>query len=211
MRISDELKTFIVFSYVAYISVIPLREPSEVNDNIFRNVYGKFVTACEANYTLGTGCTVDESLLTFRGRCCFKQYILKKKLSKYGIKIYVLADSKTFYSVFSIIYMGTYTHAPGLQVPNQVVLNLVPTILGTNINTDNYYTSISLAKEIKSRKIILVGTMKEEQSICSTEYFGESSRRNSSLFCQLFQRRTILLNVYQTMQFHKRTDIRNSI
>ena len=39
-----------------------------------RNIYDKFVVACEANYTPGTGCTVDESLHGFRGRCSFKQY-----------------------------------------------------------------------------------------------------------------------------------------
>jgi len=38
-----------------------------------RNIYDKFVVACEANYTLGTGCTVDESLHGFRGSLSFKQ------------------------------------------------------------------------------------------------------------------------------------------
>ena len=86
-----------------------------------RNIYDKFVAACEANYTPGTGCTVDESLLGFRGRCSFRQYIPNKP-SKYGIKVYVLADSKTFYSVSSKVYMGADTHAPGLPVPTQAVL-----------------------------------------------------------------------------------------
>jgi len=68
-----------------------------------RNIYDKFVAACEANYTPGTGCTFDESLHGFRGMCSFKQYIPNKP-SKYGIKVYVLADSRIFYSVSSKIY-----------------------------------------------------------------------------------------------------------
>jgi hypothetical protein len=116
-----------------------------------RNIYDKFVVACEANYTPGTGCTVDESLHGFRGRCSFKQYI-PNKLSKYGIKVYVLADSKTFFLVSSKFSTGGGTHAPGLPVTTQAVLDLVPSVSGTsrNINTDNYYTSIPLAIELKS-------------------------------------------------------------
>jgi len=92
-----------------------------------RNIYDKFVAACEANCTPGTGCTVDESLHGFRGMCSFKQYI-QNKVSKYGINVYVLADSKIFYSVSSKIYTGASTHAPGLPVPTQAVLDLVPSV-----------------------------------------------------------------------------------
>jgi len=45
---------------------------------LFFDIYNKFVVACEANYTPGTGCTVDESLHGFRGMCNFKQYIPNK-------------------------------------------------------------------------------------------------------------------------------------
>ena len=107
----------------------------------FRNIYDKFVVACETNYTPETGCTVDESLHGFRGRCSFKRYTPNKP-SKYGIKVYVLADSKTFYLVSSKIYTGAGTHASGLPLPTQAVLDLVPSVSGTsrNITTDNYYT-----------------------------------------------------------------------
>jgi hypothetical protein len=81
-----------------------------------RNIYDKFVVACEANYIPGTGCTVNESLHGFRGMCSFRQYIPNKP-SKYGIKVNVLADSKTFYLVSSKIYTGAGTHAPGLSQP----------------------------------------------------------------------------------------------
>ena len=73
--------------------------------------------------------------------------------------MYVLA----FYSVSSKIYAGAGTHIPGLPVPTQAVLDLINPISGTNINitTDNYYTSISLANELKSNQLTLVGTMKK--------------------------------------------------
>ena len=140
-----------------------------------RNIYDKFVAACEANYTPGTGCTVDESLLGFRGRCSFRQYISNKP-SKYGIKVYVLAGSKTFYSVSSKVYMGADTHAPGLPVPTQAVLDLVSSVSGTNrnITTDNYYTSIPLAMELKSRKLTLVGTMKKNKACIPPTFLAKA-------------------------------------
>jgi hypothetical protein len=153
------------------------RAQRRANDKLapIRNMYYKFIAACEANYTPGTGCTVDESLHGFRGRCNYKQYIPNKP-SKYGIKVYVLAVSKTFYSVYFKTYMGAGTHAPGLPVPAQAVLDLVPSVSGTNrnITTDNYYTSIPLAMELKSRKLTLVGTMKKNKACIPPSFLAKA-------------------------------------
>ncbi|XP_059174346.1 piggyBac transposable element-derived protein 4-like [Physella acuta] len=171
-------KLFLLLVYCLRFDNSTTRAQRRANDKLacVRDIFGKFVKACEANYTPGTGCTVDESLLAFRGRCSFKQYIPNKP-SKYGIKIYVLADSKTFYSVSSKIYMGAGTHAPGMQVPTQAVLDLVPTISGTNrnITTDNYYTSIDLANELKSRNLTLVGTMKKNKACIPPSFFMKAA------------------------------------
>jgi len=107
--------------------------------------------------------------------CNFKQYIPNKP-SKYGIKVYVLADSKTFYLVSSNIYTRTCTHAPGFPVPTKAVLDLFPSVSGTsrNITTDNYYTSIPLVKELKSRNITLVGTMKKNKTCIPSSFLAKA-------------------------------------
>jgi hypothetical protein len=140
-----------------------------------RNIYDKFVAACEANYTPGTDCTVDESLQGFRGTCSFKQYIPTKP-SKCDIKVYVLADSKTFYSFSSKVYTGADTGAPGSPVPTQAVLDLVSSVSGTNrnITTDSYYTSLPLAMELKSRKVTLVGTMKNNKACIPATFLAKA-------------------------------------
>jgi hypothetical protein len=46
--------------------------------------------------------TIDEKLEKFRGNCPFRQYIARKP-GKYGIKIYVLVDFRTFYTQNFII------------------------------------------------------------------------------------------------------------
>jgi len=146
-------KRFLFLVYCLHFDNSTTRAQRRADDKLapIQNIYDRFVVACEANYTQGTGCTVDESVHGFRGKCSFKQYVPNKP-SKYGIKVYVLADSKTFFLVSSKISTGGGTRALGLPVPNQVVLDLVPSISGTsrNITTDNYYTSITLTMELKS-------------------------------------------------------------
>ncbi|UYV76997.1 hypothetical protein LAZ67_14002769 [Cordylochernes scorpioides] len=105
----------------------------------------------------GTNCTIDESLLNFRGRCGFKQYIPNKP-AKYGIKVFVLADSATYYFLTGKIYIGKDSnYDPNFSVPTNVVLELVKPIENTNrnITTDNWYTSYELAMELKKRNITL--------------------------------------------------------
>lgn len=70
-----------------------------------RYVFERFVQSCSANYTPGEYVTIDEMLEAFRGRCSFRQYIANKP-AKYGIKIYALVDSRTFYSHNLEIYAG---------------------------------------------------------------------------------------------------------
>ena len=70
-----------------------------------REIFEMFVTACHSKCTPGPDSTVDKIFLSFRGRCEFKQYI-RNKPSKYGIKLFVLADNDISYSVKSIAYIG---------------------------------------------------------------------------------------------------------
>jgi len=170
-------KRFVFLVYCLRFDDSTTRAQRRADDKLasIRNIHDKFVVAFEANYTPGTGCTVDESLRGFRGMYSFKQYIPNKP-SKYGIKVCVLADSKTFYSVSSKIYTGADTHALGLPVPSQAVLDLVPSVSGTNrnITTDNYYMSIPLTMKLKSRKITLVGTMKKNKACIPPSFLAKA-------------------------------------
>ena len=103
-------KRFTFISYCLRFDDSQSREERKKNDKLapIRQIFDMFVTACHSNYAPGPDCTVDESLLSFRERCGFKQYIPNKP-SKYGIKLFVLADNDTSYSVKSIAYTGAGT------------------------------------------------------------------------------------------------------
>ncbi|ODM88279.1 PiggyBac transposable element-derived protein 4 [Orchesella cincta] len=53
----------------------------------------------------GRNVCVDESLVLFKGKLFWKQYI-PNKASKFGMKIFSIGDSDTGYILFSIIYRG---------------------------------------------------------------------------------------------------------
>ena len=56
-------------------------------------------------YTLGREISVDESMIGFKGRLSFIQY-LPNKPTKWGMKAFVLADSKSGYTYSWRLYTG---------------------------------------------------------------------------------------------------------
>ncbi len=50
----------------------------------------------ESEFQMHQACTIDEAMIPFKGRLRFKQY-MKDKPTKWGIKVFVLADAPTGY------------------------------------------------------------------------------------------------------------------
>ncbi|XP_025193545.1 piggyBac transposable element-derived protein 4-like [Melanaphis sacchari] len=91
---------------------------------------------------------------------------LPAKPDKYGLKIISICDAKTFYFYGGIPYIGKETrNRNDLLIPTQYVLNLVEPIMGTNRNvtTDNWFTSIELAEQLRVKKLTLVGTLRKNK------------------------------------------------
>ena len=63
----------------------------------------------QAAYTLGREISVDESMIGFKGRLWFVQY-LPKKPTKWGMKAFVLAESVTGYTYNWRLYAGMGTN-----------------------------------------------------------------------------------------------------
>jgi hypothetical protein len=210
---------FLLLMYCLRFDDSTTRSQRRADDKLapIRNIHDKFIAVSEANCTPGICCTIDKSLHGFREMCDFKQYIPHKP-SKCGINVFVLAGSNTFYSVSFKIYTGAGTHAQGLPVPTQAVLDLVLSGSRTNrnITTDNYYKSVSLAMELKSRKLTLVGTMKNKK-FCSPPSFLAEAHEGTVQYAFDHENNFTLLSgapkknkrvVFQsTMHSEKKTDV----
>ena len=123
-------------------------------------------------FTPSANISIDECLLLYKGRLVWRQYIPLKR-SRFGIKIYALCDSVTGYTYRFRIYTGAQD--PATDITNdlpadcgsmlsseQIVIWLMQPLLDKSyaLYTDNYYTSVPLAKYLLSRGTHLTGTVR---------------------------------------------------
>lgn len=110
--------------------------------------------------------SLDESLLLFRGRLSFRQYI-KTKAAKYGIKFYELTTSDG-YCLNVIVYQGKNSEEPGDKLQGKtakIVLHLMEPYLGNghHLYMDNFYNSVCLSTHLLSKKTHSTGTLRSDR------------------------------------------------
>jgi len=114
----------------------------------------------EQVYQPGRDLSVDESMIKYKGRLAFRQY-MPDKPTKYGIKDFVLAESHTGYCLKFLTYTGKYLF-PRKEIPltSQVVLDLLRSYehKGHVVYMDNFYTSPELFHTLESLSIGACGT-----------------------------------------------------
>ena len=66
---------------------------------------GDLQLACKAYFVLGQNISIDERMVTFKGRIGMKQYI-KDKPTKWGFKLWILASSDSGYTYKFQAYTG---------------------------------------------------------------------------------------------------------
>lgn len=105
---------------------------------------------------------VDETMVPFRGRLKFRQYIPGKR-HKYGIKLFKMCDQKGYTYSFSV-YQGKSADQ-GVSLPTSTVIDLCKDFLdeGRIAVNDNFYTSVPLAKQLLSRRTHSVGTLRKNR------------------------------------------------
>lgn len=117
---------------------------------------------CQVYYP-GRELSLDESMVLWRGRLLFRQYIKNKK-HKYGIKLYVLTTPTGMVQKFAV-YTGMLDDMGGANHTEKVVLHLLNEKLdvGHHIYMDNYYNSYALAKILLDRKTHCTGTLRSRR------------------------------------------------
>ena len=121
--------------------------------------------------------TIDETMIPWRGRLLFKQYI-PGKAHKYGIKMYKLAATNGCTWNFRI-YTDQQDPITGLGHAQTVVMNLLDDFDGfcRTVIADNFITSISLAKRLLEHDTYLVGTLRSNRVGSASEVVQKKLRR----------------------------------
>ena len=118
------------------------------------------------SYTPSQFLSVHESMISFKGRLSFLQY-LPKKPHKWGMKAWVLADSGNGYTWGSKLYTGKEGDQRDCGLAEQVVLDLVDDVRlqgkGFVVVTDNFYSSPSLFRELTRRGFGACGTARKNR------------------------------------------------
>ena len=116
--------------------------------------------------------SVDEAMIPFKGRLSIKQY-MKDKPTKWGIKVFVLADERNGYTVRLQIYAGKNsnlaTNDSGLC--SCVVLELLNGLENNcpKVYMDNYYTSPELFLALYKKEVNACGTTRQNSKFFPSE------------------------------------------
>lgn len=118
--------------------------------------------------------SIDETLVLYKGRVLFKQYIPTKK-NKYGIKMYCLCEADTTYLWNFVIHttneanqqFGEGLGCQDLSISERVVAELCRPLLylGHHLFMDSWFTSQRLATWLLQRGTLLTGTVRKNRGI----------------------------------------------
>lgn len=128
-------------------------------------------------YFPGKNLSLDESMLLWRGRLVFKQYI-KNKRHKYGLKLYMLTEPNGLVLNFAV-YTGQLDEMGGRGHSQKVVLHLARENLnsGHSLYMDNYYNSYDLAKTLLEKKTYCTGTLRRDRKEVPKDVLGAKLKK----------------------------------
>ncbi|KAL6438799.1 hypothetical protein ACFW04_003704 [Cataglyphis niger] len=116
-------------------------------------------------YTPEENVVIDESLMKFRERLNFIQYIASKR-ARFGIKFYKLCESNSGYCYRFKIYTGQdVLRGSNESASESVVTQLAEPILGKGYTLflDNWYSSPNLYKILQAKNTNVVGTVRKNR------------------------------------------------
>ena len=137
-------------------------ETENSNDRLgkARFLLDEIKTKCSQLFQPYQNVSIDERMVKNKGRYSFRQYI-RDKPTKWGMKLWVLADSKSGYTYNFDVYLGKENNLSSFGLAYTVVMNLVTSLVnqGYHLFFDNFYTGIQLMKDLVARGIRACGTV----------------------------------------------------
>ena len=147
--------------------------------------------------------SVDKSLILFKGRLHFKQYI-KTKRSRFGIKLYELTTSKGI-ALDLLVYPGKGMFSGDDPKSDMPTTECIPSVLmelfhrkGHILFTDNYYTNPSLASFFLDNQTHLCGTIRPNRRHYPKELVNTNLQRSEVVFCKAKNGKAMLACKYRS-------------
>ncbi|XP_046969102.1 piggyBac transposable element-derived protein 4-like [Vanessa cardui] len=178
-----------------------------------RNVLEMLNANYQEHYTPSEDLCIDESVIPFRGRIIFRQYN-KQKRHKYGIKEFKLCTIPGY--TYKVNVYGGKNDATN-TTPTNVVMELCRGLLnkGHTLYTDNWYTSIDLARKLLDNETHLVGTLRKnrkhlpksvvQKKLKKGEYIAKESEDGITVMKWRDKREVLVLSTKHSVRFHNVT------
>ena len=115
---------------------------------------------CKKLYQPYRNVAIDERMVRNRGRYTFRQFI-KDKPTRWGMKLWVLADSSNGYTYDFEVYSGKGSPVSKNGLAYDVVMRLCQHLKGQGYHVyfDNFYTGVQLVKDLLAMKLLSCGTL----------------------------------------------------
>ncbi|XP_063073836.1 piggyBac transposable element-derived protein 4-like [Engraulis encrasicolus] len=148
-------------------------------------MYTELQEACRNNFHPYQHLSVDERMVATKARIGFKQH-QKDKPTKWGYKLFVLADSRFGYTWNFFIYEGKSSEASqalvaGKGLSYDSVMQLLPTEAlgaGYKLYVDNFYTSPELFKDLLEKMVWACGTIRPNRKGFPTDRPGALDKKS---------------------------------
>ncbi|XP_056107732.1 piggyBac transposable element-derived protein 4-like [Rhinichthys klamathensis goyatoka] len=137
--------------------------------------------ACKAIYHPKRNLAVDERMVACKAHTGMTQY-MKAKPTRWGFKLFVLADSSNGFTVDFSVYTGKNTFPTGHGLSYDAVTSLLDhTFLGSgyHVYTDNFYTSPKLLKDMFAVKFGACGTYRDNRKDCPRNAANSLSKKSA--------------------------------
>lgn len=108
--------------------------------------------------------SIDESMIKFKGRSGFRQYMPLKPIKR-GFKTWVRANENGYVSSFEVYTGKPTTSSAEKNLGSRVVKDLTAALAGKHhhVYFDNFFNSIDLLKDLKAQKIYACGTIRKNR------------------------------------------------
>ena len=126
-----------------------------------RPIFDYILNKCKTNFKPTKNISVDEGMIAFQGRLSFRQY-MPAKPTKYGIKVWMAADSSNGYVLNFDVYLGkegTHRRIYGLGYD---VTKLIRPFMNKNhhVYFDNFFSSTTLLEHLEANKTYACATVR---------------------------------------------------
>lgn len=141
---------------------------------------------CKSVLVPGQHICVDESLVLYKGRLSFKQYIRTKR-ARFGVKFYTCCTSGGITLDYLIYHGGMGQDIQGLEefsTTERIALSLVRDYMhqGRCVYLDNFYTTPKIADYLLQNQTTLVGTVRSNRNNFPRELALADIQKGQSIF-----------------------------